>query len=146
MTPTLPPVSDETDEPAVYTGVLESRYGAWVENGKYQTLRAAASSLREENQRLKVMCNNSLANNLCPDHRDKQAGKPCLACETERLVKRLEKFNDERQRQETRAESLESRLRERDADAERWRLLEKVMQQGDELTVRQAIARAQEGK
>lgn len=27
----------------------------------------------------------SLANNLCPDHRDKQEGKPCLACEIERL-------------------------------------------------------------
>lgn len=25
----------------------------------------------------------SLANNLCPDHRDKQAGKPCLACSIE---------------------------------------------------------------
>lgn len=29
----------------------------------------------------------SLANNLCPDHRDKQNGKPCLACENERLKK-----------------------------------------------------------
>ena len=29
----------------------------------------------------------SLANNLCPDHRDKQAGKSCLACEIERLEK-----------------------------------------------------------
>lgn len=27
----------------------------------------------------------TLANNLCPDHRDKQSGKPCLACEVERL-------------------------------------------------------------
>jgi hypothetical protein len=25
----------------------------------------------------------SLANNLCPDHRDKQYGKPCLACTIE---------------------------------------------------------------
>lgn len=29
----------------------------------------------------------TLANNLCPDHRDKQTGKPCLACEIERLQK-----------------------------------------------------------
>lgn len=28
---------------------------------------------------------NSLANNLCSDHRDKQSGKPCLACEIDRL-------------------------------------------------------------
>ena len=27
----------------------------------------------------------TLANNLCPDHRDKQAGKPCLACTIETL-------------------------------------------------------------
>lgn len=27
----------------------------------------------------------TLANNLCPDHRDKQTGRPCLACEIERL-------------------------------------------------------------
>lgn len=32
----------------------------------------------------------SLANNLCPDHRDKQQGKPCLACEIERLQRKLD--------------------------------------------------------
>lgn len=32
----------------------------------------------------------SLANNLCPDHRDKQTGKPCLACLLERSEKRAE--------------------------------------------------------
>lgn len=30
---------------------------------------------------------NSLANNLCPDHRDKQSGKPCLACRIETLTR-----------------------------------------------------------
>lgn len=29
----------------------------------------------------------SLAHNLCPDHRDKQQGKSCLACEIERLAR-----------------------------------------------------------
>lgn len=29
-------------------------------------------------------------NNLCPDHRDKQAGKACLACEIETLNRKLE--------------------------------------------------------
>lgn len=33
----------------------------------------------------KLKNRNSLAHNLCPDHRDKQAGKSCLACEIERL-------------------------------------------------------------
>jgi len=36
----------------------------------------------------------SLANNLCPDHRDKQAGKPCLACEIETLSRRLERTSE----------------------------------------------------
>lgn len=31
----------------------------------------------------------SLANNLCLDHRDKQQGKGCLACEIEKLEKKL---------------------------------------------------------
>lgn len=31
----------------------------------------------------------SLANNLCSDHRDKQQGKPCLACEIETLAREL---------------------------------------------------------
>jgi len=31
----------------------------------------------------------SLSNNLCPDHRDKQSGKPCLACEVEALQRKL---------------------------------------------------------
>lgn len=30
----------------------------------------------------------SLANNLCPDHRDKQYGKPCLACTIETLERK----------------------------------------------------------
>lgn len=29
----------------------------------------------------------TLANNLCPDHRDKQTGKPCLACTIETLTR-----------------------------------------------------------
>lgn len=31
----------------------------------------------------------SLANNLCPDHRDKQIGSPCLACSVETLERKL---------------------------------------------------------
>ncbi len=41
--------------------------------------------LTKENKILTLKCASSLANNLCPDHRDKQAGKPCLACEIDRL-------------------------------------------------------------
>jgi hypothetical protein len=47
------------------------------------------ADLEEENARLRTKCDNSLSNNLCPDHRDKQRGKACLACEIERLQKSL---------------------------------------------------------
>lgn len=45
--------------------------------------------LTKENKILAIKCESSLANNLCPDHRDKQAGKPCLACEIDRLKSQL---------------------------------------------------------
>ena len=41
--------------------------------------------LTDEIVRLRLKLKNSLANNLCHDHRDKQSGKPCLACEIDRL-------------------------------------------------------------
>ena len=50
-----------------------------------------ASSLEKENKILTLKCSNSLANNLCPDHRDKQGGKSCLACEIEALEAKLER-------------------------------------------------------
>jgi hypothetical protein len=33
---------------------------------------------------------------LCPDHRDKVAGKPCLQCEVERLRSIMQKFLESR--------------------------------------------------
>lgn len=36
----------------------------------------------------------SLANNLCPDCRDKQKGKPCLACTVQTLERRLAGYED----------------------------------------------------
>lgn len=46
-------------------------------------------AMSEDAKRLALKAATSLANNLCPDHRDKQGGKPCLACEIERLRKLL---------------------------------------------------------
>jgi hypothetical protein len=61
--------------------------------------------LREEVERLtkalriaELKASGSLANNLCPDHRDKQTGKPCLACEIERLQGLLGMVSESRQR------------------------------------------------
>lgn len=44
------------------------------------------------NKRAKILekqLEGSLANNLCPDHRDKQYGKPCLACTIETLERKI---------------------------------------------------------
>jgi len=48
-----------------------------------------AAEAAAEIEQLTLKCKGSLANNLCPDHRDKQAGKPCLACEIELLTAEL---------------------------------------------------------
>ncbi len=63
-----------------------------------------------------LKCNNSLANNLCPDHRDKQAGKPCLACEIERLQsenKELRVWYHDSETELSKAKAEVERLREK---------------------------------
>lgn len=52
-----------------------------------------AAQLQIRKLQLKAGC--SLANNLCPDHRDKQTGRPCLACEIERLQRENKQLHDE---------------------------------------------------
>jgi hypothetical protein len=51
--------------------------------------RAALLRLARENRILDIKNAGTLANNLCPDHRDKQAGKICLACTIERAEAEL---------------------------------------------------------
>ena len=49
-------------------------------------LAAAQARIAELERDLRIVKKRgTLANNLCPDHRDKQVGKPCLACAVERL-------------------------------------------------------------
>lgn len=52
-------------------------------------LRARIAELEKENKVLRLKSSASLANNLCPDHRDKQKGKPCLACGIEHRDARI---------------------------------------------------------
>lgn len=52
------------------------------------------AAVRREVERLRKQVQNSLANNLCSDHRDKQKGKPCLACEIDRLEMQVEHLED----------------------------------------------------
>lgn len=61
----------------------------------------------------------SLANNLCQDHRDKQAGKPCLACELESAESSAMKWENAatlertlKASAEARAQALDRALRE----------------------------------
>lgn len=52
---------------------------------QYEELLTDARQLERDLRIAEAKNKGSLANNLCPDHRDKQQGKPCLACEIERL-------------------------------------------------------------
>ncbi len=45
--------------------------------------------LKKENKILEMKSRGSLANNLCPDCRDKIAGMPCLRCNVQRLEQQL---------------------------------------------------------
>lgn len=51
----------------------------------FATLQHELDAAKARNKILELKCAASLANNLCPDHRDKQLGKPCLACTIEHL-------------------------------------------------------------
>lgn len=51
-------------------------------------LKARVAELEGKLHAAELKNKNSLANNLCPDHRDKQRGKNCLACEIDQLEKR----------------------------------------------------------
>ena len=57
-----------------------------------ERLAGAEGERDEALRKLKIeskKSSHSLANNLCPDHRDKQLDKPCLACGIEHLEHRL---------------------------------------------------------
>lgn len=47
---------------------------------------------RKEYLILQMKAKSTLGNNLCPDHRDKQAGKRCLACEIEGLERQIKRL------------------------------------------------------
>ena len=73
---------DGTDHAAMYREWQAEREAGVEES---EQLRADIERLTHENKILAVRCEGTLANNLCSDHRGKQGGKSCLACEAERL-------------------------------------------------------------
>lgn len=58
-------------------------------------LTARVQELELENAILEIKNRGTLANNLCPDHRDKQTGKPCLACTIETLTRKKDRAEAE---------------------------------------------------
>jgi hypothetical protein len=74
------PVTQDADSPA-----FDREFHKW--NNEVRTHHATIQQNAEEVKILRIKAAGTLANNLCPDHRDKQVGKPCLACEIEKLEK-----------------------------------------------------------
>lgn len=64
-------------------------------NKLVEKINSAVNINSKEYKILKLKAENTLANNLCPDHRDKQVGKPCLACTIEKLESSLSKANED---------------------------------------------------
>jgi hypothetical protein len=58
------------------------------DEGDPDDLHQRLAQAERENAILSKKASGTLANNLCPDHRDKQEGKPCLACEVERFERK----------------------------------------------------------
>ena len=69
------------------------------ESGELKTraekAEARVQELERENAILEIKNRGTLANNLCPDHRDKQTGKPCLACTIETLTRKKDRAESE---------------------------------------------------
>lgn len=79
------------------------RNDAWTMKLSVLAVRTLCDRTEEEVSRLKIELaiaeaknRSSLANNLCPDHRDKQQGKPCLACTVEQLQTKILKKDMDR--------------------------------------------------
>lgn len=76
------------------------RYDDWRksdENCDVLLAAYAAHCTAEKDRQIKMLelkTSNSLANNLCPDHRDKQIGKSCLACTIEQKDAEITRLKD----------------------------------------------------
>ena len=65
-----------------------------IELGEYSALIKETINLQKQIKILELKNQSSLANNLCPDHRDKQSGKPCLACIIEMKNRQIEQLKN----------------------------------------------------
>jgi hypothetical protein len=86
--------------------VLDKRH--WDFKGG--SLKLIVDSMRPLIERCKwaeLKTKGTLANNLCPDHRDKQAGKPCLVCTIETLTNQRDKLVAACERLSTQAKMVE---------------------------------------
>ena len=93
-----------------------------------KALDAKIKELEKKNRILEIKNSGTLANNLCPDHRDKQQGKLCLACRIEQLQSDLNRtktgYNEYQYRADKKIKELTaSRLEEcrQCPDLRHWR-------------------------
>jgi hypothetical protein len=77
------------DNDELYGIHVGTEWEAMLRISDLRKLSARVSELEKENRVLQIKAAGTLANNLCPEHRDKQTGKPCLACRVEKLEKAL---------------------------------------------------------
>ena len=73
------------------TIIAEQKARLDAQESQISELYGDVVKLQLENRALQRKAATSLANNLCPDHRDKQEGKPCLACGIDRLRELLDR-------------------------------------------------------
>lgn len=72
----------------------------WIVHIIKGAILEAVEPLEKEILILQKKNQSSLANNLCPDHRDKQGDKNCLACSIETLSKQLTEAQKDKERLE----------------------------------------------
>ena len=71
---------------------LKEDFEAMARTAGLQAEQIAA--LTKQNKILEIKNKGTLTNNLCPDCRDKQAGKPCLGCTIQTLTAERDRQND----------------------------------------------------
>lgn len=71
---------------------MEKEMTGYPLTGNYEKdIKVLLTEINKLKKQMEIKDRSSLANNLCPDHRDKQVGKTCIACENETLKKKLDR-------------------------------------------------------
>jgi len=74
------PTWDELDAIIRNTSTIDIATRAWTAERDLIAAHQRIAGLERDLKIAEMKNRGTLANNLCPDHRDKQQGRPCLAC------------------------------------------------------------------